>query len=79
MGDAGIVRNRAKVAATITNARATLALRDDPDGDLFRSLDLIAMPTTLFISADGELQDVFAGQLNERLLVEHIDRLRGRP
>ncbi len=34
MGDAGIVRNRAKVAATITNARATLALRDDPDGDL---------------------------------------------
>lgn len=34
MADAGIVRNRAKVAATIGNARATLALRDDPDGDL---------------------------------------------
>ena len=34
MGDAGIVRNRAKVLATITNARATLALRDDADGDL---------------------------------------------
>ena len=34
MADAGIVRNRAKVLATITNARATLALRDDPDGDL---------------------------------------------
>src|SRR6478609_9377421 len=28
LGDAGIVRNRAKVAATIDNARATLALRD---------------------------------------------------
>ena len=34
MADAGIVRNRAKVLATITNARATLALRDDPEGDL---------------------------------------------
>lgn len=28
MADAGIVRNRAKIAAAITNARATLALRD---------------------------------------------------
>ncbi|ARJ05055.1 3-methyladenine DNA glycosylase [Cnuibacter physcomitrellae] len=28
LGDAGIVRNRAKVLATITNARATVALRD---------------------------------------------------
>lgn len=34
MADAGIVRNRAKVLATITNARATVALREDPDGDL---------------------------------------------
>jgi DNA-3-methyladenine glycosylase I len=28
LGDAGIVRNRAKIAATIANARATLALRE---------------------------------------------------
>ena len=34
MADAGIVRNRAKVLATITNAQATLRLREDPDGDL---------------------------------------------
>ncbi len=34
LADAGIVRNRAKVAATVTNARATLALREDPEGDL---------------------------------------------
>ncbi|KGN36130.1 DNA-3-methyladenine glycosylase I [Knoellia subterranea] len=34
MADAGIVRNRAKVLATIQNARATLGLRDDPEGDL---------------------------------------------
>lgn len=29
LGDAGIVRNRLKVAAAITNAKATVALRDD--------------------------------------------------
>ncbi|MFZ6992496.1 DNA-3-methyladenine glycosylase I [Curtobacterium sp. RRHDQ66] len=29
MADAGIVRNRAKILATITNANATVALRDD--------------------------------------------------
>lgn len=29
LGDAGIVRNRAKIAATITNANATVALRAD--------------------------------------------------
>ena len=34
MADAGIVRNLAKVRATITNARGTLALREDVDGDL---------------------------------------------
>ena len=28
MGDAGIVRNRAKIAATLANARATVAVRD---------------------------------------------------
>jgi DNA-3-methyladenine glycosylase I len=36
MGDAGIVRNRAKIEATIANARATVDLRDGgtPLGDL---------------------------------------------
>jgi DNA-3-methyladenine glycosylase I len=29
MGDAGIVRNRMKILATITNAKATIALRDE--------------------------------------------------
>ena len=34
MADAGIVRNRRKVRATLTNARATVALRDTEDRDL---------------------------------------------
>ena len=36
LADSGIVRNRAKIDATIRNARATLALREHPDGDLAR-------------------------------------------
>ena len=32
LGDAGIVRNRAKIEATISNARATVALREDGPG-----------------------------------------------
>ena len=34
LADAGIVRNRAKVAAAVANARAVLALRDAVDGGL---------------------------------------------
>ena len=34
MADAGIVRNRAKVAAAVANARAVLAMRDAVDGGL---------------------------------------------
>ena len=34
MADAGIVRNRAKVAAAVANARAVLGLRDAVDGGL---------------------------------------------
>jgi DNA-3-methyladenine glycosylase I len=36
IGDAGIVRNRAKIEATIANARATVALHDD--GETLRGL-----------------------------------------
>ena len=56
----------------------TYTLADDPNGDLFRSLDLIAMPSTLFISPDGEVEEVFAGQLTGQALQERIDQLRGR-
>ena len=34
LADAGIVRNRAKIEATINNARATIALRDHESGGL---------------------------------------------
>ena len=53
----------------------TYTLADDPNGDLFRSLDLIAMPSTIFITSDGEILEVFGGQLNESALAERIQTL----
>ncbi len=75
------VANRDPRQASEALARAvglTYTLADDPDGSLFRSLDLIAMPSTLFISPDGEVQEVFAGQLTGEALQERVDRLRER-
>ncbi len=53
----------------------TYTLGDDPTGDLFRSLELIAMPSTVFITADGQVHEVFGGQLNEKALSERIATL----
>ncbi len=53
----------------------TYQLADDPAGDLFREFGLIAMPSTLFVSPDGEILEVFAGQLNEDALNARIDSL----
>ncbi|WOC12253.1 DNA-3-methyladenine glycosylase I [Gordonia sp. MP11Mi] len=56
MGDARIVRNRAKIDATITNAQATIALREDVGLEAFlwsyrpadtpRPLNMADVPTT---------------------------------
>jgi cytochrome c biogenesis protein CcmG/thiol:disulfide interchange protein DsbE len=69
---------RADAVALADEVGLTYTLADDPEGSLFRSLELIAMPTTLFISADGEIEEAFAGQLTEAALLERVDRLRGR-
>ena len=54
----------------------TYTLADDPDGELFRSLDLIAMPSTVFVTADGQISEVFGGQLTESSLVERIEAVQ---
>lgn len=53
----------------------TYTLADDPNGDLFRSLDLIAMPSTIFITSEGQVLEVFGGQLNESALAERVETL----
>jgi len=61
--------------ALASDVGLTYTLGDDPKGDLFRSLGLIAMPSTIFVTADGEILEIFGGQLNERALTERIDEL----
>lgn len=56
----------------------TYTLGDDPQGDLFREFGLIAMPSTIFVNGDGEIVEVFAGQLNESALSERVEELIGQ-
>lgn len=49
-------------------------VRDD-DGELFRAVKGFAMPTTVFIDADGRVVEVHGGELSERDLEARIDRL----
>jgi thiol-disulfide isomerase/thioredoxin len=53
----------------------TYTLADDPEGELFREFGLISMPSTIFIDANGRIQDVFGGILNEPLLIERLEQL----
>jgi thiol-disulfide isomerase/thioredoxin len=53
----------------------TYLLADDPDGLLLSAFGGIAMPTTVFIDADGGVVETFSGFLTEDLLVERIETL----
>jgi len=53
----------------------TYALADDPDGNFFREFELFAMPTTLFITADGQIHEEFGGQLNKQGIVDRVNEL----
>jgi thiol-disulfide isomerase/thioredoxin len=53
----------------------TYTLADDPGGELFRELGLFAMPSTIFITADGEISEVFGGQLDEDGLLSRTEPL----
>ncbi len=67
--------SRSAATALAEDVGLTYTLADDPKGELFRSLELIAMPSTVFVTADGQIQEVFGGQLDENALVERIARL----
>lgn len=53
----------------------TYDLVRDTDSELFRAVGGTSMPTTVFISASGEVVDVHGGELPARMLEERIDRL----
>ncbi len=67
--------DRSRGLELIEQTGVTYLLGDDPDGELFRAFGNIAMPTTIFVSADGRIVDTFAGQLNESALAERVEKL----
>jgi DNA-3-methyladenine glycosylase I len=73
MADAGIVRNRLKIASTITNARATLALRESGgglDGYFWGFVDgrpIVNAPADLSqVPASTPLSDAISKDLKKR-------------
>jgi DNA-3-methyladenine glycosylase I len=71
MGDAGIVRNRAKIEATIANARATAALHDA--GEMLSEL-LWSFAPTAPAPAPATLQDMPATTPASKALARELKR-----
>lgn len=67
--------DRAQARAMATSAGVTYELGDDADGELYRALGLVAMPSTAFVDAHGKVQAVVAGRLDDRALQDHVDQL----
>lgn len=68
----------------LTQARAlaertgvTYQLTLDPDGAMFRDLEVVAMPTTLLVDAEGIIVHRHAGLLTEQQLREMLDEHLG--
>ena len=71
-------RDQAQAAERLARASGvTYPLATDPAGRVFDTFGGLGMPTTVFIRADGTVAEIFAGQLDERLLAERIRRVLG--
>lgn len=56
----------------------TYPLAVDPDGAAFKAFGGFGMPTTVFISEDGRVIELYTGTLTADALVERIGRYFGR-
>lgn len=63
----------------IEQTAVTYDLGSDADSDVFRALDGLAMPTSVFISRDGSVSERFSGRLTESDLLARIDKIRAWP
>lgn len=50
----------------------------DPQGEIFASFEAFAMPTTVFIDAEGRIVESRGGKLDEKSLFEKVSALAGR-
>lgn len=55
--------DRSAAEALIARTGVTFLLADDPDGAIYRSFEGIAMPTSVFITADGVVADMHSGAI----------------
>lgn len=62
-----------RVQALVQQTGVTYEIGVDQNGDLFRELGGLGMPTTVFIAADGQITSVRSGQLSEESLRTVID------
>lgn len=67
--------DRARARSLARRSGVTYELGDDAHGDLYRAFDLVAMPSTVFVDADGRVRAVVAGRLDERALTAQIDAI----
>lgn len=65
----------AAAAELIQQTGVTYDVVRDARGELFRAVNGFSMPTTVFLSADGDVVEVHGGELSQRALEARIDRL----
>jgi cytochrome c biogenesis protein CcmG, thiol:disulfide interchange protein DsbE len=71
-------RDQAQAAEELARSTGvTYSLAVDPAGRAFDAFGGLGMPTTALIRADGTVADIFAGQLDQALLLERIRRVLG--
>jgi len=71
-------RDQAQAAERLARSTGvTYPLAADTAGRSFDAFGGLGMPTTVLIGADGTVADIFAGQLDEKLLSERIRRVLG--
>ncbi|MGY9074105.1 MAG: TlpA family protein disulfide reductase [Acidimicrobiales bacterium] len=69
--------SRADAELLAAETGVTYTLVEDPDGEFFIAYDGIAMPTTAFITASGELSERFSGLLDANALRGRLNDLLG--
>ncbi|MDP8928205.1 MAG: TlpA family protein disulfide reductase [Actinomycetota bacterium] len=58
-----------------TQTGVTYDLARDPAGELFQAFGVFGMPSTFFVSAEGEIVDRHTGIITAEMLLERIERV----
>lgn len=70
-------RTAAEALDLVARTGATYDIGWDPYLEVFSEIGGVAMPTTAFVTAAGELVEIFSGALDEEALHQRIDGIRG--